>query len=57
LSCALRAQVKEQVKELKMEIKNKFYIENITIETFKTLNAQFSRKNFYIWKTFYLIKR
>jgi hypothetical protein len=35
LTCALRA----QVKELKMEIKNKFYIENITFTTFKTLNA------------------
>jgi hypothetical protein len=41
LTCALRA----QVKKLKMEIKNKFCIENISFETFKTLNAQFPRKN------------
>jgi len=45
LSCALRA----QVKELKIEIKNKFYIENITFVIFKILNAQVSRKIFYIW--------
>jgi len=32
-----------------MEIKYKFYIENTTFETFETLNAQFSRKNFYIY--------
>jgi hypothetical protein len=44
LTCALRA----QVKELKMEIKNNFYIENITFETFKVLNAQFPSKNFHI---------
>jgi len=44
LTCAFRA----QIKEVKMEIKNKFYIENITFETFKTLNLQFSSKNFYI---------
>lgn len=35
LTCALRA----QVKELKMEIKNKVYIKRITFATFKTLNA------------------
>ena len=35
LTCALRA----QVKELKMEIKNKFYIEGIIFATFMTLNA------------------
>jgi len=34
-----------QVKELKMEIKNKFYIESITFATFKTLNAQVPKKN------------
>jgi len=45
LTCALRA----QVKELKIELSNKFYIEKITFETFNTLNAQFPRKNFYIW--------
>jgi len=45
LTCVIRA----QVKELKMEIQNKFYVENITFETFKILNAQFSSKNFYIW--------
>jgi hypothetical protein len=45
LTCALRA----QVKELKMEIKNKFYIESITFATFKTLNAQVPRKTFYIY--------
>lgn len=45
LTCALRA----QVKEFKMEIKNKIYIESITFATFKTLNAQISRKIFYIW--------
>jgi len=41
LSCALKAQVtlKTQVKEFKMEIKNKFYIESITFTTFKILNA------------------
>jgi len=33
-----------QFKELKIELKNKFYIKKITFETFKTLNAQFSRK-------------
>jgi len=44
LTCALRA----QVKKLKMEIKNKFYIENITFTTFKTLNAQVPRKTFNI---------
>jgi len=32
-----------------MEIKNKFYIESITFATFKTLNAQVSRKSFYIY--------
>jgi len=31
-----------------MEVKNKFYIENITFATFKILNAQLSKKNFYI---------
>jgi hypothetical protein len=45
LTCALRA----QVKKLKMEIKNNFYIESITFTTFKTLNAQVPRKTFYIW--------
>jgi hypothetical protein len=45
LTCALRA----QVKELKKEIKNKFYIKNIIFATFKTLNAQVSRKTFYIY--------
>jgi len=44
LTCALRA----QVKEFKMEIKNKFYIESITFATFKALNAQVPRKTFYI---------
>jgi len=44
LTCALRA----QVKELKIEIKNKFYIKSITFATFKALNAQVSRKIFYI---------
>jgi hypothetical protein len=43
LTCALKA----QVKELKIELSNKFYVEKITFETFKTLNAQFPRKNFY----------
>jgi len=33
-----------QVKELKIEIKNKLYIKNITFETFKTMNAYFSKK-------------
>lgn len=45
LTCALRA----QVKELKIEIKNKFYIGSITFATFKTLNAQVPKKTFYIW--------
>jgi len=31
-----------------MEIKNKFHIESITFATFKTLNAQVSRKTFYM---------
>ena len=44
LTCALRA----QVKELKMEIKNKFCIESIIFATFKALNAQVPRKIFYI---------
>jgi len=35
-------------KELKMEIKNKFYIESITFATFKILNAQVPKKTFYI---------
>jgi len=34
--------------KFKMEIKNKFYIENISFTTFKTLNAQVLRKSFYI---------
>jgi len=42
LTCALRV----QVNELKIEIKNKFYIKKITFEAFKTLNAQFSKKTF-----------
>jgi len=32
-----------------MELKDKLNIEKITFETFKILNAQFPRKNFYIW--------
>jgi len=44
LTCALRA----QVKELKKEIKNNFFIESITFTTFKTLNVQVPRKLFYI---------
>ena len=44
LTCIIRA----QVNELKMEIKNKFYIKSITFATFETLNAQVSRKIFYI---------
>jgi len=44
LTCALRA----QVKELKMKIKNKFYIKNITFAIFKILNPQVPRKTFYI---------
>ena len=44
LTCALRA----QVKEFKMEIKNKFYIESVTFATFKTFNAQVLKKTFYI---------
>jgi len=43
LTCALRT----QVKELKMEIKNKFGIETITFATFKTVDAQVSKKTFY----------
>ncbi len=34
--------------KFKAEIQNNFYIENITFETFNTLNAQFSRNIFYI---------
>lgn len=41
LICALRT----QVKEFKIELSNKFYIEKITFETFKTLNVQFQKKN------------
>jgi len=37
-----------QAKELKIEIKNKFYIESITFTTFKILKAQVSRNFFYI---------
>jgi len=44
LICALKA----HVKKLKIKIKKKFYLKNITFETFKALNAQFSKKNFYI---------
>lgn len=40
LICALRT----QVKEFKIELSNKFYIEKITFETFKTLNVQFQKK-------------
>jgi len=47
--CMLTCDLKTQVKELKMEIKNKFNIENITFELFKTLNSRFPRKNFYIY--------
>jgi hypothetical protein len=43
LTCALRSTIRAQVKKLEIEL-NKFYIENITFETFKTLNAQFPRK-------------
>ncbi|AES80623.1 transmembrane protein, putative [Medicago truncatula] len=32
-----------------LKISNKFYIEKITFETFKTSDVQFPRKNFYIW--------
>jgi len=39
LTCVLRA----QVKELKIELNNKFYIKKLTFKTFKTLNAQFLR--------------
>jgi len=37
-----------QVKELKKEIKNKFYIESLTFATFETLNAHVPRKIFYV---------
>jgi len=40
LTYALRV----QVKEFKIEIKNKFYIKSITFKTFKKLNAQVPRK-------------
>jgi len=39
--------LKVQVKELKIESKNKFYIEKITFEIFKTLTNS-KEKNFYI---------
>jgi len=42
LTCALRT----QVKKLKIEIKNKFYIENVAFTTFKTLNARVPKKPF-----------
>jgi len=42
LTYALRV----QVKEFKIEIKNKFYIKSITFTTFKKLNAQVPRKFF-----------
>jgi len=45
LTCALRA----QVKKLKKEIKNKFYIESLTFATFETLNAHIPGKTFYIY--------
>jgi len=44
----MKGRVNLCLRELRMEIKNKFYIENITFETFKTLNAQFLTKIFYI---------
>ena len=34
--------------QVKMEIKNKFYIEGITFATFKTLNTHISKKTLYI---------
>jgi len=44
ITCDLRS----QIKELKMEIQNNFYIKNKTFETFNALNTQFSRCFFYI---------
>jgi len=35
------------VAHVRKTLSNKFYVENIAFETFKTLNAQFPRKNFY----------
>ncbi len=48
LTCTFRA----QVKKFKMELINKFDIEKIIFETFKTFNAQFLRKNFYSFLTY-----
>lgn len=45
LTCVLKV----QVKEFKIKFKNKFYIEKIIFKTFKILNVQFLRNNFYIW--------
>jgi len=44
LICALRA----QGKDLKIEFKNKYCIENISFEGFKIMNAQFSKLSLYI---------
>jgi len=44
LTCALGA----QDKDLKVELKNKCCIENISFEVFKIVNAQFPTSNFYI---------
>ena len=44
LTCAPRA----QDKNLKVELKNKSCIENISFEIFKIVNAQFPTSNFYI---------
>jgi len=44
LTCALRV----QDKDLKIEFKNKYCIENISFEVFKVMNAQFSILSFYI---------
>jgi len=37
-----------QVKKLKIELKNNFYIKKIKLLTFNILNEQFTRKYFYI---------
>jgi hypothetical protein len=45
LTCALRA----HVKNLKMELNNKFCLEKIRFQISRILNAQFTTKYFYLW--------
>jgi len=44
LTCALRT----RDNDLKIEINNKYYIENISFQFLKIMNAQFPRFNFFV---------